>query len=119
MEIVLIAVLLLAGVAVVLRPLLARDAGAPDPTTTPAGDDGADDRALAADVARYRAALRAGTVCARCKEANPPDSHFCADCGRQLGGARKARAATTPTPAASKDAPADSGAANAGAGSHA
>jgi hypothetical protein len=84
MEIALVAALMMAAVAVVLRPLLRRDAGAPDPTTTPDGDVAAKDRALAAEVARYRTALRAGTVCKRCKEANPPGSRFCADCGRAL-----------------------------------
>ena len=84
MEIALIAALMMAAVAVVLRPLLRRDASAPDPTTTPEGDVAADERALAAEVTRYRTALRAGTVCKRCKQANPPGSRFCADCGRAL-----------------------------------
>ena len=34
--------------------------------------------------ARYREALRAGTVCEHCTFANPPGSRFCADCGRRL-----------------------------------
>lgn len=43
-----------------------------------------DDAALDADVARYREALDAGTVCSRCRAANPPDSRYCAACGRSL-----------------------------------
>ena len=39
---------------------------------------------LDADIARYREALRAGTVCARCRQANEPGARFCADCGREL-----------------------------------
>ena len=40
--------------------------------------------ALEADVERYRRALEAGTVCDRCREANPPGSNFCRECGRAL-----------------------------------
>lgn len=43
-----------------------------------------DEAELEADVQRYREALRAGTVCGHCREANPPDSHFCRACGRAL-----------------------------------
>lgn len=39
---------------------------------------------LEADLARYRAAVAAGTVCPRCKLANDPGSRFCAECGDQL-----------------------------------
>jgi ribosomal protein L40E len=44
----------------------------------------APDDALEAEVARYREALRAGTICRKCGEANPPGSRFCADCGADL-----------------------------------
>jgi hypothetical protein len=44
-------------------------------------DDAAE---LDADVTRYREALRAGTVCPRCRQANSPGSRFCAECGRDL-----------------------------------
>lgn len=40
--------------------------------------------ALDADVERYRQALAAGTVCGRCRFANPPGSRYCAECGREL-----------------------------------
>ncbi|CAN5744656.1 hypothetical protein BH23GEM9_BH23GEM9_11140 [soil metagenome] len=36
------------------------------------------------EVQRYRAALRAGTICSKCGQANPADSSFCFDCGAQL-----------------------------------
>jgi ribosomal protein L40E len=47
-------------------------------------DTAGPDDALERDVARYRAALRAGTICRKCGEANPPGSRFCADCGSDL-----------------------------------
>lgn len=40
--------------------------------------------ALEADVARYREALGAGTVCPRCRFANGEGSRFCAECGSEL-----------------------------------
>jgi hypothetical protein len=39
---------------------------------------------VAAEVARYRDALRAGTLCHRCAEANDAGSRFCARCGGAL-----------------------------------
>jgi ribosomal protein L40E len=51
----------------------------PDAQTQTAGDD-----ELEREVARYRAALRAGTLCRKCGAANPPDSRFCAECGAGL-----------------------------------
>jgi hypothetical protein len=36
------------------------------------------------EVQRYRAALRAGTICSKCGQANPADSAFCFDCGGAL-----------------------------------
>jgi len=50
---------------------------------------------LEADVLRYREALRAGTICTRCAQANPAGSHFCMDCGRKLANAT-ARAVAEP-----------------------
>lgn len=43
----------------------------------------ADDE-LEAEVLRYRDALRAGTVCEYCRQANPPGSRFCFECGQRL-----------------------------------
>ena len=42
---------------------------------------------LRPEVDRYREALRAGTVCERCGQANAPGSRFCGECGRPLTGA--------------------------------
>jgi len=79
---ILIAVLMAAtAVAAVLLPFLARDRAA---RAAPDAAVALDDDALEAEVARYREALRAGTVCVRCTFANPPGSRFCADCGRPL-----------------------------------
>ena len=40
---------------------------------------------LDADVERYRRALREGTLCPECSEANPTGSRFCGQCGIGLG----------------------------------
>jgi hypothetical protein len=42
---------------------------------------------LEAEIARFRAALREGTACAACGEANPAGSRFCGSCGHALPGA--------------------------------
>jgi hypothetical protein len=42
------------------------------------------DDELELEVQRYRAAMRAGTVCTKCGQANPADSSFCFDCGAAL-----------------------------------
>lgn len=44
-----------------------------------------DEAWLDREVERYREAVRAGTVCGRCRFANPPGSRYCADCGTRLG----------------------------------
>jgi len=48
-------------------------------TPSPATED-----ELELEVQRYRAALRAGTVCNKCGQANPAESRFCFDCGAPL-----------------------------------
>lgn len=45
----------------------------------------ADSAQLEADIERYREAVAANTVCPRCKQANPADARFCAECGESLG----------------------------------
>jgi hypothetical protein len=100
MEIVIIVLVGLAAAAAVLAPILrggreratrADDAAesqrpeAPDDSGEAAG--GADletDRDIEREVARYRTALRAGTVCPWCGEANPADARFCFRCGRPV-----------------------------------
>lgn len=44
----------------------------------------ADAADLEADIRRYREAVEAGTVCDRCRAANPPDARYCAECGHEL-----------------------------------
>lgn len=44
----------------------------------------ADPAQLEADIKRYQEAVDAGTVCPRCKQANPADARFCAECGEPL-----------------------------------
>jgi ribosomal protein L40E len=57
--------------------------GAVSEAAAQAGESGSD-AALEAEIARYREAVRAGTVCRRCGEANPPDAKFCKECGKPL-----------------------------------
>jgi len=100
MEIVIIVLVGLAAAAAVLVPMVRGGRGrsthagdvvesappeAPDDSGEAAG--GADletDRDIEREVARYRTALRAGTVCAWCGEANPADARFCFRCGRPV-----------------------------------
>lgn len=82
MDIVLLLIIITAGVAAVLLPLVrGRETTRP---RTAAGPVFQDDAALEAEVARYRTALRAGTLCGGCRYPNPDGSNFCADCGRPL-----------------------------------
>jgi hypothetical protein len=111
MEMLVIGVVAIIAFAAVLVPLFRRRPGAHDDSefegappaaaantvapmaagpATPAGPApvapaeaaGADD--VEPEVARYRAALRAGTLCRKCGQANPEGSVFCADCGTRL-----------------------------------
>ena len=51
-------------------------------SSPPARDAVADD--LEQEIAAYRAALRAGTLCERCGSANVGQALFCATCGKHL-----------------------------------
>lgn len=82
MEIILVLLIAAAGVAAVILPAIRGGAARQRPA--PVRVRFRDNAALDAEVERYRAALRAGTVCARCRFANPSESRFCADCGRPL-----------------------------------
>ena len=42
------------------------------------------EQALNEQVARYREAMRRGTLCDGCLTANAPGSRFCSECGRAL-----------------------------------
>ncbi len=83
MQYVVIAVVAVVALAVILYPILRP---APRPIRRPAAD--VSDAALDAEVDRYRAALRAGTLCLACGYANAESSRFCAECGGPLLTAR-------------------------------
>jgi hypothetical protein len=80
METLMILLIAAGGVAAILVPL-ART-GEATRRALPNGPYLEDDAAIDAEVDRYRAALRAGTLCGRCRYPNPAGSNFCADCGR-------------------------------------
>lgn len=84
MEILIVLIIAAAGVAAAIVPL-AR-AGDRSRPVTASGPVFTDDASIEAEVERYRAALRAGTLCGRCRYANPAGSSYCADCGCQVGG---------------------------------
>jgi hypothetical protein len=81
MEIIVVLLIVVAAVAAVLLPLVRR--GRDEPLEAP-GAPALDEAALEEEVSRYRAALRSGSLCRRCGEANPGGSRFCAECGRAL-----------------------------------
>ena len=74
MEMLIIVTVVLIALAVVLAPLLRKE-------KQPAAYTPAE---LDADLARYREAMRTGTVCPRCAEASPPGSRYCMRCGRRI-----------------------------------
>ena len=76
MEIAIIGVIVAAALAAVLYPLLARGGTKPGEALS--------EQALNEQVARYRAALRKGTLCERCLAANSASSRYCSDCGSAL-----------------------------------
>lgn len=43
--------------------------------------------AIEEEIARYRAALKAGTACPECRQVNEPGSRFCSNCGFSLAAA--------------------------------
>jgi hypothetical protein len=66
-------------------PVSPVDASAEGADSTYSSDTaGMSDDELELEVQRYRAAMRAGTVCTKCGQANPADSSFCFDCGAAL-----------------------------------
>ncbi len=70
-------------------------AAGPAPQEGVAGAALPDREALEAEIARYRAALQAGTVCPDCRRVNEPGSRFCATCGFSLAAAPAATAGVT------------------------
>jgi len=43
------------------------------------------DEEIRKEVERYRAAIKAKTLCERCLTPNPAKSNYCMECGRALG----------------------------------
>ena len=97
MEMLVIALVAIVAFAAVLVPLFRRPAGGDarefdggDPVTasTPMSGDvpavTATDDELEREILRYRVAVRAGTVCRTCGQANPAESLFCFECGAKL-----------------------------------
>ena len=99
MEMLIIGVVALAAFAAVLLPLFRRRPGVGDETefenippassgpaapaaTASPPTEGDDD--IEAEVMRYREAVRAGTVCRKCGQANPVGSAYCFECGARL-----------------------------------
>ena len=75
MEIVVVALIVLVAAAAIVHPLLLE--------RTAAGRYDTDEE-ISAEVERYRAAIRANTLCHVCLTANPPQSNYCSQCGRDL-----------------------------------
>jgi hypothetical protein len=86
MEFAVVLLLIALAIGAVMWPLVRRDAAAPDPVPGPAAApaEGMSMAEIEREVARYREALRSGTVCPKCAQANPAGSRFCSDCGRRL-----------------------------------
>lgn len=87
MEIAVFVIIAAAAAVAVLQPLIQPPAPADiDFEGTPATPEAqrAAVEALEPELARYREAVRAGTVCTRCGQANPSDSRFCFECGKPL-----------------------------------
>jgi hypothetical protein len=81
MELIVTGIIVIAAVAAVIVPLVRRTPAEPLEPAEPAP---VDDAVLETEILRYRGALRDGTLCRRCGEANPGGSRFCANCGRAL-----------------------------------
>lgn len=94
MESLLIILIGLAAAAAVAYPLVRTTNSGSDPHIDPDPSvvEATDARSAGAvgspeverEVMRYREAVRAGTVCGRCRAANRAGSRFCSECGQQL-----------------------------------
>ena len=71
---------------VTAAPIAPMAAGPATPTvdTTDHPQQFQDQDELELEVQRYRAAVRAGTICRKCGQANPADGAFCFECGARL-----------------------------------
>lgn len=52
-----------------------------------AADGTAPEDPIEREILRYRIAVRAGTVCRRCRQANPEGSRYCSECGSRIAAA--------------------------------
>ena len=85
MEVVITVVIVIAVLAVLIVPVLLRGfSGTTDLSDVSAARDIVAVDSVEDEVARYRVALRANTLCGRCGQANPADAKFCYECGRRL-----------------------------------
>lgn len=97
MEMLIIGLIAIASFAAVLLPLMRRGRhvaneeefdGPAQAVTAPttAADAGVPvvSDAIEVEILRYRAAVRAGTVCRKCGQANPDGSVYCYECGGRL-----------------------------------
>lgn len=78
MEAAIIITLAIVAFALIIIPIVRGAGGATDSMSA---------EPVEQQVERYRAAVRADTICSKCGQANPPASRFCYDCGRPLGAA--------------------------------
>jgi hypothetical protein len=97
MEMLIIGLIAIAAFTAVLLPLLQRgrraateeefdgpaQAHAAPNIAADAGSPVVSD-AIEAEILRYRSAVRAGTVCRKCGQANPDGSVYCYECGGRL-----------------------------------
>ena len=97
MEMLIIGLIALVSFAAVLVPLMRRRSGAGDehefegdppvnagPPVVPALDGASVSDDIEGEILRYRAAVRAGSVCRKCGQANPAGSAYCYECGARL-----------------------------------
>lgn len=82
MEIIIVLLITAVAISVVFIPALR--GGTATHRASPGHRPLLDDAAIDEEVERYRSALRAGTLCAQCRFANPAGSRYCADCGHEF-----------------------------------
>jgi hypothetical protein len=76
LNLAIILVIALTAIGAVLFPILRKSDGG---NVRPFSEEG-----LNQEVARFRSAIKGGTLCERCFAANPAKSRFCMDCGRPI-----------------------------------
>lgn len=97
MEMLVIGLIAIISFGAVLVPLMRRRTGAGDQRefegappmhasqeAPPTAGESSGSTAIETEILRYRAAVRAGTVCRKCGQANPEGSAYCYECGTRL-----------------------------------